>query len=202
MTTRVVTILSPPIPILTSTRDVERLASMESTATTTCPIVEQRDQRAVVRAIVLETSVAVHSIIIGFGLGSLSRDSVSTIRVLMAALTFHQYFEGVSLGTAVSETKFSQSLSIGLAVVFSCTVPVGVVIGILTERFQDSADGGGVQGFANAIAAGSLIYSCLVEMVAESFMEEALRKLHSLKFFMIVSFTLGVGSMAMLAMWA
>ncbi len=156
-------------------------------------------ERAFVKAVVLEVSVAVHSIIIGFGLGSLGEEDVGTIRVLMIALSFHQYFEGVSLGTAICETNLGAFTKTCFAVVFSLTFPVGLVLGIVTEN---NSTGSSVQGFANAVAAGSLIYSCLVEMVAETFMEHSLRTKHHLKFSMIFSFSLGVAMLAGLAVWA
>ena len=48
---------------------------------------------------IFECSVALHSIIIGFDLGSLGAEDISTITSLMIALAFHQYFEGFALGT-------------------------------------------------------------------------------------------------------
>ena len=57
---------------------------------------ESNSKKALVKAIVLESSVAIHSIIIGFDLGNLGSEAdVSTIRVLMIALAFHQFFEGI-----------------------------------------------------------------------------------------------------------
>ena len=58
---------------------------------------ESNSKKAFVKAIVLESSVAVHSIIIGFDLGTLGSEAdVPTIRVLMIALALHQFFEGIS----------------------------------------------------------------------------------------------------------
>lgn len=49
----------------------------------------------------LEVGIIVHSVIIGLALGA-SR-SVSTIKPLIVALCFHQFFEGMGLGTCISE---------------------------------------------------------------------------------------------------
>jgi len=48
---------------------------------------------------VLELGIIVHSVIIGMSLGA--SESPSTIRPLVAALTFHQFFEGIGLGGCI-----------------------------------------------------------------------------------------------------
>ncbi|OEL36484.1 Zinc transporter 5 [Dichanthelium oligosanthes] len=48
---------------------------------------------------VLELGIIVHSVIIGMSLGA--SESTSTIRPLLAALTFHQFFEGIGLGGCI-----------------------------------------------------------------------------------------------------
>ena len=48
---------------------------------------------------VLETGIALHSVLIGIALGV--SNSPCTIRPLLAALTFHQFFEGVALGSCL-----------------------------------------------------------------------------------------------------
>ena len=49
---------------------------------------------------VLEIGIVVHSVIIGISLGA--SQSVDTIKPLMAALSFHQFFEGLGLGGCIS----------------------------------------------------------------------------------------------------
>jgi zinc transporter 1/2/3 len=48
---------------------------------------------------VLETGIALHSVLIGIALGV--SNSPCTIKPLLAALTFHQFFEGVALGSCL-----------------------------------------------------------------------------------------------------
>lgn len=163
------------------------------------PEQENPSTKAFVKSVVMEISVAVHSIIIGFGLGSLGSADVTTIRVLLVALSFHQFFEGISLGTAISETKLHTYTKLAFGGFFAVTLPVGIVIGILT---QATTTGNTVKGAADAIAAGSLIYSCLVEMVAESFQDPSLRHKRGLKLLMILFFSLGCASLCILAIWA
>ncbi|KAL3578894.1 hypothetical protein D5086_020398 [Populus alba] len=49
---------------------------------------------------VLELGIVVHSIIIGISLGA--SGSPKTIKPLMAALSFHQFFEGMGLGGCIT----------------------------------------------------------------------------------------------------
>lgn len=48
---------------------------------------------------VLELGIVVHSVIIGISLGA--SESPKTIKPLVAALTFHQFFEGMGLGGCI-----------------------------------------------------------------------------------------------------
>ncbi|GMY09555.1 zinc transporter 8-like [Fagus crenata] len=50
---------------------------------------------------VLELGIVVHSVIIGISLGA--SESPKTIRPLVAALTFHQFFEGMGLGGCITQ---------------------------------------------------------------------------------------------------
>jgi hypothetical protein len=52
---------------------------------------------------VLELGVVVHSLIIGMSLGA--SDFPSTVRPLVPALTFHQLFEGISLGGCIVQVS-------------------------------------------------------------------------------------------------
>ena len=53
---------------------------------------------------VLELGIVVHSVIIGISLGA--SESPKTIRPLVAALTFHQFFEGMGLGGCISQVIY------------------------------------------------------------------------------------------------
>lgn len=59
-------------------------------------------QRVVVLQ-VLELGILVHSVIIGVSLGASLRPT--TIRPLVGALSFHQFFEGIGLGGCIVQVK-------------------------------------------------------------------------------------------------
>ena len=50
---------------------------------------------------VLELGIVVHSVIIGISLGA--AQSIDTIKPLLVALSFHQFFEGLGLGGCISQ---------------------------------------------------------------------------------------------------
>ena len=57
---------------------------------------------------ILELGIVVHSVIIGMSLGA--SESAKTIKPLVAALSFHQFFEGVGLGGCISQVLKQNSL--------------------------------------------------------------------------------------------
>ncbi|WVZ98923.1 hypothetical protein U9M48_044293 [Paspalum notatum var. saurae] len=119
---------------------------------------------------VLELGIIVHSVIIGMSIGA--SESASTIRPLVAALTFHQFFEGIGLGGCIVQAKFRLKTVVTMALFFSLTTPVGVVIGIgISSAYNDNSPKALIiEGVLNAAAAGILNYMALVDLLAEDFM--------------------------------
>lgn len=148
---------------------------------------------------VMECCIAIHSVIIGVALGSLSGNEITQIRALMAAFSFHQFFEGVSIGSAFCEISVSYPrLSYILLSLFAITVPIGIIIGMYAEK---SITGEIVSGIFNAIAAGSLIYAALVEMITEDFSTVG-KNNNVTKVLMFFSLCVGNVALAVIAMWA
>jgi hypothetical protein len=61
-------------------------------------VANANDPRALLKAYVLEAAMAVHSVIMGISLGSMTSDELGSIKILMVAYSIHQFLEGVSLG--------------------------------------------------------------------------------------------------------
>lgn len=75
----------------------------------------------------LEMAIMVHSVIIGVTLGVSAEEFVA----LWIALCFHQFFEGVGLGSMICKVDFSNyCLAYVNGLVYALTTPVGVAIGI------------------------------------------------------------------------
>ncbi|KAJ6408592.1 hypothetical protein OIU84_011843 [Salix udensis] len=77
---------------------------------------------------VLELGIVVHSVIIGVSLGASS--SPKTIKPLVAALSFHQFFEGIGLGGCITQAKFKTKTIVTMGLFFSLTTPVGIAVGL------------------------------------------------------------------------
>jgi zinc transporter 1/2/3 len=185
-------------------------------------------RRLITKAFIMEIAIATHSIIIGVAFGALGDDSLGTIRVLFAALSFHQFFEGIALGSSLVSARRALGgwMVVSFIVIFVLTTPVGIMIGMLAvapeaahEEASEAAHGralGGeahgsessspnqlfAQGVLNALAAGNLIYIALVEMIAEDMSATHLAKRFSLKALMVAALVLGDLCMAILAIWA
>jgi zinc transporter ZupT len=117
----------------------------------------------------IEASIALHSILIGLGLGVL--EETESIHVLTAALAFHQLFEGIVIGGMMVQIKFDRCVLLVMGVSFVSACPLGVGIGILVHEqlAEPSVNSQWILGSLNAIAAGSLIYIGLVDFMAEDF---------------------------------
>ncbi|PON98223.1 Zinc/iron permease [Trema orientale] len=90
--------------------------------------VENSGSSELLRHRVLELGIVVHSVIIGISLGA--SESSKTVRPLVAALTFHQFFEGMGLGGCIALAKLKSRAAIIMGLFFSLTTPVGIAIGI------------------------------------------------------------------------
>ncbi|KAL5568370.1 hypothetical protein UlMin_024945 [Ulmus minor] len=151
---------------------------------------------------VLELGIIVHSVIIGISLGA--SQTPSTIKPLIAALSFHQFFEGMGLGGCISQARLKiQSMAI-MAAFFSLTTPVGIAIGIGISSIynENSPNALIIEGIFNASAAGILIYMSLVDLLAPDFMNPIIQDNLRLQLGVNVSLLLGAGCMSLLAKWA
>lgn len=151
---------------------------------------------------VLELGIVVHSVIIGISLGA--SQSAKTIRPLVAALTFHQLFEGMGLGGCISQAKFQTKAIIIMVGFFSLTTPVGIAIGIgISEIYNENSPTALiVEGILNSASAGILIYMALVDLLAADFMNPKMQASFTLQLGSNLSLLLGAGSMSLLAKWA
>ncbi|WOL06346.1 zinc transporter 8-like [Canna indica] len=151
---------------------------------------------------VLEMGIIVHSVIIGISLGA--SESPSTIRPLVVALSFHQFFEGMGLGGCIVQAKFQLKSMISMGLFFSLTTPVGIAIGIaVSSRYDENSPTALiVEGILNSLAAGILIYMALVDLLAADFMSPRVQNNGRLQITVYIFLLLGAGLMSLLAKWA
>ncbi|XP_059284592.1 zinc transporter 8-like [Lycium ferocissimum] len=153
-------------------------------------------------ALVLELGIIVHSVIIGIALGA--SESPKTIRPLVGALTFHQFFEGMGLGGSIAQAKLKSRAIAIMVLFFSLTTPIGIVIGIgITNIYDENSPTALiVEGIFNSASAGILIYMALVDFLAADFMHPRMQGNGKLQLGANISLLLGAGLMALIAKWA
>ncbi|KAL7128656.1 hypothetical protein ABFS83_13G008900 [Erythranthe nasuta] len=151
---------------------------------------------------VLELGIIVHSVIIGIALGA--SQSPKTIRPLIAALSFHQFFEGIGLGGCITQARFKAKAVTIMAIFFSITTPIGIAIGIgITNIYSETSPTALiVQGVFNAASAGILIYMALVDLLSADFMSPKMQSNGRLQLGANLSLLIGAGCMSLVAKWA
>lgn len=157
--------------------------------------------RNVVISQVLELGIVSHSIIIGLSLGV--SQSPCTIRPLLGALSFHQFFEGFALGGCISEARFGILQSTIMACFFAVTTPISVGIGICISSFYnpDSPRALVIEGVLDSISAGILVYMALVDLIAAEFLSKRMGSKLGDQIVSFIALFLGAGLMASLAAW-
>lgn len=95
--------------------------------------------------------------------------------ILLVVIAFHQFFEGVALGSriaAVKQEALSLFQKLGMALTFALTTPIGMAIGIgVLDQFNgNSASTLIAIGTLDALSAGILAWSAIVEMWAGDWM--------------------------------
>lgn len=190
-------------------RDVELRddATSDGGAELVASLVRAEGLRELVALYMMEVSISVHSIIIGVDIGLLAGDgTLTTLVALICAMAFHQVIEGMGLGTVLLSVRGQAKASFGklgtFVAVFICGTPLGIVIGICTASMDHSQAGAAAKGTANALAAGSLLYISLTEMLAHYFGASDLARRPAVRLGMICSFTMAIGFMALIAVWA
>ncbi|KAH9620397.1 hypothetical protein KSS87_015853, partial [Heliosperma pusillum] len=155
-----------------------------------------------VTAQVLELGILVHSVIIGISVGTSQR--LDIIKPLMAALSFHQFFEGMGLGGCISQAEFKSRAMATMALFFSLTTPVGIAIGIAISGVYDENSPRAliIQGMFDSAAAGILIYMALVDLLAADFMHPRMQNNTRIQLGSHISLLLGAACMSVLAKWA
>lgn len=151
---------------------------------------------------VLELGIVSHSVIIGLSLGV--SNSPCTIRPLIGALSFHQFFEGFALGGCISQAKLRSLRSSLMAGFFAITTPIGIGVGIGISSFYNASSPRAlvVEGVLDSISAGILVYMALVDLIAADFLSKRMSCNARLQVVSYLLLFLGAALMSLLALWA
>ncbi|CCF59634.1 hypothetical protein KAFR_0H02250 [Kazachstania africana CBS 2517] len=125
----------------------------------------------IVALFILESGIIFHSIFIGLSLAVTGAE----FKTLFIVLTFHQMFEGLGLGTRISEANWPQSKKyipwlMGLAFALTTAIAVAIGIGVRHSWVPGSRNALIASGIFDSISAGILIYTGLVELMAHEFL--------------------------------
>lgn len=164
---------------------------------------ERSFRQQIAAFLILEFGIIFHSVIIGLNLGVTGEEFAT----LYPVLVFHQSFEGLGIGARMSAIPFGRHkwLPWVLCLAYGLTTPISIAIGlgVRTTYNPDSKVALIVQGVLNAVSAGILIYSALVELLARDFLFDPCRtKRRSQLLYMVVCMLLGAGIMALIGKWA
>ncbi|CAH7689510.1 Zinc/iron permease [Phakopsora pachyrhizi] len=154
---------------------------------------------------VLELGVVLHSAVIGL---TLAVDS--QFKTLFAVVIFHQTFEGLGLGSRLSQLKMIKKynwLPVSAGITYSLVTPMGLAVGLAIRNTYNpnSAKALIVSGCLDSFSAGVLMYTGLVELLAHDFVfnERMLLKSSNGKLaFNFGSVLCGAVLMAILGRWS
>ncbi|KAL9944511.1 hypothetical protein ACHAQF_008563 [Verticillium nonalfalfae] len=144
------------------------------TAPNTPHVVTPEEQARLLRqCVMLEGGILFHSVFIGM---AISVATGSTFIVFLIAISFHQTFEGLALGSRIAAIQLPrQSARPWLMVLaFGATTPFGQLIGLVIHKMYDPMSQTGLLmvGFMNSISAGLLLFAGLVQLLSEDFLTE------------------------------
>ncbi|KAL1357079.1 hypothetical protein HN51_009076 [Arachis hypogaea] len=150
---------------------------------------------------ILELAIVAHSIIVGVSLGV--SQSPNTIKPLVAALSFHQCFEGMGLGACISQAQFKNYTVVIMVLFFCFTIPTGIGVGIGISKIYNEGSPKAliVEGILLSASAGILIYMALVDLLASDFMNPKMLRSLRLQLAAILALLVGVICMSLLVLW-
>lgn len=159
-----------------------------------------------VSVFVLEFGILFHSAFVGLSLAVAGDEFVS----LYIVLVFHQMFEGLGLGSRIATIEWPKRRRWTpwvLALAYTLTTPIAIAIGLGVRHSYPPGSRKALitNGVCDAIAAGILFYSGIVELMAHEFLysnqfkgPKGFRNIMAA----FVVMCLGAGLMALLGKWA
>mmetsp|Transcript_42352 Transcript_42352/g.68688 ORF Transcript_42352/g.68688 Transcript_42352/m.68688 type:complete len:311 (-) Transcript_42352:779-1711(-) len=198
---------SSPLPFSSSLHETPRSAEPvpECSMVLDKPVAEHGDvivknqQSLTRRALIFLVAMSFHSIFEGLALGS-SLD-LSTLSSLIVAILAHKFLESFVIGLNVYNGKFSRQISIAFIVFYNSVAPAGIAVGIaVTLGIRSSSGAALTQGILISVAAGSMLYVSLIEILPEEFPPN--EKFSRLMFFKYLALFFGWGFMSFITLYA
>ncbi|CBZ37476.1 cation transporter, putative [Leishmania donovani] len=161
----------------------------------------------ILSAVLLEFGVSLHSLFVGLTVGMCADAELYT---LMCALSFHQFFEGVALGSRLVDAALTLRTEYVLAAVFVLSAPLGTAVGIMCVCEHIINTKGSMylltQGILDSVCAGILLYIGFQLLVGDFYadMQSTVHNVRSPRGFllaMLVALWAGVSIMALIGQY-
>jgi len=148
----------------------------------------------------MEFGCIFHSLVVGFCTGFINDESL--IITMLISLSFHQFFEGIALGTILIKVKtFTKTKKLSLIFFYSIVTPIGIGIGFGLSTLYDTNNESylWIEGSLNCFSSGLLLYISLFNLLGEEYTK--IKNLKSISI-LFLSNILGLTFMAILGIWA
>ncbi|CAO3596690.1 unnamed protein product [Absidia cylindrospora] len=157
-----------------------------------------------INTMILELGIVMHSIIIGITLANTQSTEFIT---LLIALVFHQFFEGIALGTRVNEVchgSWVRPFVMGMLYIIMTPIGICIGIGIHSSFNPNSSSSILASAILDSLSAGILLYNAYVSLMSlEINHSEEFRRSSGLrKCVCFLSMYVGAGIMSLIGLWA
>ncbi|KAI9282630.1 Zinc/iron permease [Sporodiniella umbellata] len=157
-----------------------------------------------VSTIILELGIVMHSIIIGITLSNAGNEEFVT---LLIALVFHQFFEGVALGTRINEMDiqgWKKPLMMGTLFIIMTPIGCAIGIGIHSTFNPNSSSSILASAILDSLSAGILLYNAYISLMSQEMNhnDQFRQSSFTRKFVCFISMYCGAGLMALIGKWA
>ncbi|RUS17940.1 Zinc/iron permease [Jimgerdemannia flammicorona] len=169
----------------------------------TAGMLESEDAFKDIGTLILELGITLHSVIIGI---TLSTTDGPEFISLFVALVFHQFFEGIALGTRINELKHSRILhSFIMGLIYGLMTPLGIALGLAIRSTYNANSSTAIVtvGILDSMSAGILLYNAFVELMSMEMNHNLTfrRKSLATKIFCFLCMYLGALAMALVGVW-
>lgn len=153
----------------------------------------------------LEAGIIFHSVMVGVTLGTSAGDQY---KALFIAIVFHQFFEGLALGSRIGLLIWQPSQEWKkwmLALAFTLVTPLGIAIGIgVHASYNPNSSASLISvGVLNSVSAGILLYAGIVELLVADFIHGEMVEASKRKVVCALVFLMaGMGCMSAIGKWA
>ena len=148
----------------------------------------------------MEFGCVAHSVVLGLALGL--QTNLYNATILLIVFIFHQLLESMCLSHLIASLE-NRTEAFIMVVVTTWSMPLGIIIGLIISYSGNSAYNAKTQAPITSsiacIAGGMLLYSALINIIAEDMHRPEVKASNWLKRIMCISLLLGGASMSALA---